>query len=111
MTGHIESGTINDALNVEENRCNFLIENISDIFYILDPEGVIDYISPQIRKYGLDSEKMNNTRFLKYINSSDREKLASGFRKMVTERTPFDTLLRVFDKDGEEHWLENHAEF
>ncbi|SES62990.1 PAS domain S-box-containing protein [Methanococcoides vulcani] len=111
MTGHIESVTMHDALNVEENRCDFLIENISDISYILDSEGVIDYISPQIRKYGLDSEKMYDTHFLNYINSSDRENLASGFQKMMTENTSFDTLLRVFDQYGKEHWLENHAEF
>ncbi|MGM0770735.1 MAG: PAS domain-containing sensor histidine kinase [Halobacteriota archaeon] len=111
MTGIMESTTMSDALNVEENRCNFLIENISDIFYILKPEGVIDYISPQISKFGLDSQKMHQTHFLKYINSSDREILASGFRKMMDEGTPFDTLLRVVDRDGEEHWIENHAEF
>ncbi|WP_052402896.1 PAS domain-containing sensor histidine kinase [Methanococcoides methylutens] len=111
MTAHIESGIMHNALNVEENRCSLLIENITDIFYILDPEGIIDYISPQIRKFGLDSHKMHSTSFLKYINSSDREDLEFGFRKMLTDSTPFDTLLRVLDQDGKEHWLENHAEF
>ncbi|MEL4306146.1 PAS domain S-box protein [Methanococcoides sp. LMO-2] len=111
MTGQVESVTMHNALDVEENRCSFLIENISDIFYILNSDGVIDYISPQISKFGLDSQKMHQTHFLKYINSSDREILASGFRKMMTDRTPFDTLLRVLDQDGEEHWIENHAEF
>ncbi|NYT20016.1 MAG: PAS domain S-box protein [Methanosarcinales archaeon] len=111
MTGHIERVTMHDALNAEEKRCDFLIENISDISYILDSEGVIDYISPQISKYGLDSERMYGTYFLNYINSPDREKLASGFKKKMTENTPIDTLFRVFDRDGKEHWLENHAEF
>ncbi|WP_135609706.1 PAS domain-containing sensor histidine kinase [Methanococcoides sp. AM1] len=111
MTSHIESVTMHDALNAEENKCDFPIEIISDISYILDSEGVIDYISPQISKYGLDPERMYGTPFLNYINSSDRETLASGFQKRMTENTSIDTLLRVFDQDGKEHWLKNHAEF
>ncbi|WP_445474897.1 PAS domain S-box protein [Methanococcoides methylutens] len=111
MKGHIESLTMHDEPNVEDNKYTFLVENASDIFYILNSEGTIDYISPQIRRYGLEPEKISNTSFLKYINSSDRKKLASGLQKMMMEKTPLDILFRVIDKDGEERWLENHAEF
>ncbi|NPE28117.1 PAS domain S-box protein [Methanococcoides sp. SA1] len=103
--------SIEDLANKEEEKFKYLIENTSDILYIIDSDGIIHYISPQIERYGYSPALMQNTHFKDYIYPGDREKLIYDYQRMIDDRRAFTTIFRVVDNEGNPHWMESLSQY
>ncbi|WP_135609708.1 PAS domain-containing sensor histidine kinase [Methanococcoides sp. AM1] len=98
-------------MNKGKEKYQYLIENTNDIVYITNAEGIILYISPQIKRYGLDPEEMENSPFADYIYPEDCEKLTSDFQKAMMEKNAPTSIFRLSDSEGNVHWIENYPHF
>jgi PAS domain S-box-containing protein len=65
-------------LVTSELKYRSLAENTRDILISLDGDGCIDYIGPQIRRYGVDPENMTGHRLLDFVFQEDRHEVASA---------------------------------
>ncbi|SES62979.1 PAS domain S-box-containing protein [Methanococcoides vulcani] len=111
MTATADYVSIDDLVNKGEEKYRYLIENTNDIIYSINEEGVVLYISPQIKRYGIDPEEMVNNYFENYIHPEDREKEVADFKKGMREKKAFSTTFRLLDSEGNVHWVENYPHF
>ncbi len=95
-----ERVTMENALEVSEARYRMLLENISDVVYVLDKQGRIIYISPSVEGLcGYAPDEMVGTLVLDWIWPDDREMARKNMerkfnRDMVTSEH------RIRTKDG-----------
>jgi PAS domain S-box-containing protein len=65
-----------------EMKYRSLAENTRDILILMDDEGSIEYIGPQIKRYGLNQEDMVNRPLLDFVIEEDREHLCSELKRV-----------------------------
>ncbi|MDQ1335329.1 MAG: hypothetical protein QG552_2279, partial [Thermodesulfobacteriota bacterium] len=96
----------NAALKESESAENYrsLVENIRDVIYELDSQGVVLYISPAVRgMLGFDSAEIVGKNFTELAHKDDLSRLTEWFselRKGIEQ--PFD--YRIRNKSGEFRW-------
>jgi two-component system NtrC family sensor kinase len=87
-------------LRGRDEHYRFLIENCSDIVFSLDEEGVITFISPQVRRYGYNPQAMIRTHFLDYIHPADRKRMFTAFLRSPTQGRDGAVDFRLLDSEG-----------
>jgi PAS domain S-box-containing protein len=88
-----------------------LIENALDIIIILDPEGVIRYVSPSIeRVLGYEPASLVDSKVAKLIHPDDLSRVAKAIKATVSHIEDPDRAtivdVRVRHKDGSWRFLE-----
>ena len=96
-----------ERLHESEEKYRNLTENMFDIVYSMDINGVLTYISPQTKRYGIDPEKLISKNLLEIIHPEDREKLGMEFRRTLETGKEFPSTFRVPDAKGDIHWFED----
>lgn len=97
------------ALKESEQKYRALIENTNDIAYHIDAQGVLIYLGPQVRRYGIEPEEALSAGFWEFIFPEDREKLAGDLERTLATGEEFPTEFRLIDRDGHIHWLEEEG--
>ena len=98
----------NAALKKSESpeKYRSLVENIRDVIYELDSQGVVLYISPAIRDLlGYDSTEIVGKNFIELAHKDDLSSRAEWFselRKGVESPSEY----RVINKSGEHRWAQ-----
>jgi len=89
-----------EALRQSEEKYRTLVENINDVFYALDNQGTITYVSPvveRLSKYRVDD--LIGKPFTSIIYPDDLPGLLGSFNRLVSGHLePWE--FRVVDKDG-----------
>jgi two-component system cell cycle sensor histidine kinase/response regulator CckA len=87
-----------------EEKYRDLVENINDVLYAVDRQGVITYISPVIEStLGYRTDELIGNCFLDYVYEQDRTRLQGDFAKAL-EVTGNPREYRFLDKYGETRW-------
>ncbi|MBD3311990.1 PAS domain S-box protein, partial [archaeon] len=89
-----------------ENKYQMLTESTNDIIYSMTPEGVVDYISPQVRVYGYKPDYFIGKKFFEIVAPEDREKVMKDAKKTLETGEEFPTEFRIKDSEGDVVWLE-----
>lgn len=91
---------LNASLHFCEQKFKKLIDNIPDIFYTLDPEGSITFISDAVKQYGYDPLELVGHKIIDIVHPKDR---SLGHYRINERRTsPRSTRcfeLRLFTKE------------
>jgi diguanylate cyclase (GGDEF)-like protein/PAS domain S-box-containing protein len=99
--GHItERRQAEEAMRAAEEKYRSLVENINDVFYMLDNKGTISYISPVVERMTLYkvSELVGKSIF-PLIHPEDLPGLLDSINHLESGRLkPWE--FRIFDKDG-----------
>lgn len=97
------------AVAGSDERYRQLLESVPDVLYELSLEGTVTYISPQVRRYGLEPEELVGRSFLEAILPEDRPKLAEEFEETVSTGRIFPSEFRVQGAEGQVTWFEEHG--
>ncbi|MFL5729692.1 MAG: PAS domain S-box protein [Cytophagaceae bacterium] len=103
-----ENKKMSNLLKEQEKKFKVLIEKISEVIYLKDPEGVITYVSPSLKKtLGYTSEEFCGKNFTGFIHTDD----LSSSLEMIEElrKNPGQThnfQRRMKHKNGEWIWVE-----
>jgi diguanylate cyclase (GGDEF)-like protein/PAS domain S-box-containing protein len=89
-----------EALQESEEKYRSLVENINDVFYSLDTEGNITYISPVVERFTLYKVgDLMGKSFIPLIYPDDLPALLDSFNRLVSGQLE-PSEFRVMDKDG-----------
>lgn len=103
---------ISKKLKESEKRYRTLTENINDIIYSLDPNGVITYISPQVKKYGYSSRDFLGKHISELAQNmvpEDQSRMMDDFVRAVKGGEEKLTEYRFLAQNGQIYWLENYS--
>jgi len=89
-----------EALSSAEEKYRLLVENINDIFYILDRQGIFTYISPAVERVTrYKVSELIGTPIFPLIHPDDLPGLLDSFNHLVAgQLVPWE--FRLLDKDG-----------
>ena len=99
-----EQTAAKEALRQSEEKYRELVENINDVLYAIDKEGLITYISPVVKSMlGYRADELIGKRFIDYICHPDQGRLKSDFSKALDSISSPEEY-RFLDKSGETKW-------
>jgi len=94
-----------EALQESEEKYRSLVENISDVIFIMDLTGKITYISPVVKEiYGFSPDEIIGHQFTRFIYPGDLEQVIEGFKKRVAGEFG-ENEFRLPAKNGDEHYV------
>lgn len=96
-----------EKLKKSEEKYRNLTEETKDVIYSMDTEGKLTYISPQVKNYGFQPEKMLNKDWNKFIHPEDRERVTEEFIQSMQTGSEFPSEFRVKDPKGNITWFED----
>ena len=92
------------ALRKSEEKYRDLVENINDVLYAADRQGMITYISPVIESVlGYHADELIGKFFFNYIDRRDQARLKSDFARAL-DAVSSPREYRFIDKSGETKW-------
>jgi PAS domain S-box-containing protein len=91
---------VEESLRESERKYRDLVENIKDVVYIVDKDGVITYVSPSVvNMIGYEPSQLISQRFIDYVYQEDLPDVIEAF-KLLTPRD-----FRFVTKSGEIRWV------
>ena len=92
-------------LRESKEKYRSLVENISDVIYELDNQGVITYISPVVRDVmGYEPADIVGKNFIDFVHKDDRSRLIERFSELL-KGIEYPSDYRVIDKAGDVRWI------
>ena len=83
-----------------------LTENTPDLIFSASTEGLITYISPQVRQLGFSPEEVVGNEIFRYVFPADRERVKKQFYDDLRTSSRSTSVYRAEDRDGGVHWVE-----
>ena len=94
-----------EALRASETNFRDLVENISEVIYAQDKDGIITYVSPIVEQLGgYSPQEVIGRPFTDFIHPDDLPGLIESFRRTVAG-SPEPSEYRVLSKSGEMRWV------
>jgi diguanylate cyclase (GGDEF)-like protein/PAS domain S-box-containing protein len=112
ITGHQQA---HERLVVSEERFRSLVQHSSDIAMIFEPDMRMTYVSPSVRLFGYDADRITGNFLQDYCHPDDVEAAIASFRQLEGRPgTAVTVELRVRDAHGHYRWVEqvlaNHVD-
>ncbi len=97
------------ALRESEEKYRLLVEDINDVIYRTDQNGIITYVSPVVKSFaGYDPSELIGQPFIKIIYEKDIELLTDKFQDLISGVTRPLTY-RVVNKANEPIWVRSSS--
>jgi two-component system cell cycle sensor histidine kinase/response regulator CckA len=100
-----ERKRIENAVVAAEKKCRAVVENVSEIVALIDAQGIINLIGPQVeRVLGYSPQELQGQNVFNYIHPDDRSRASAEYEKTVQEPGPaIPSVLRFRSRSG--HWV------
>jgi PAS domain S-box-containing protein len=96
-----------ESLKLSEEKFRSIAENLSDIIFLTDYDGIIKYISPSVRTFGYDPEECIGKFFGEFLAEGELEKAMPVFINTLSSNfSSATTSLIVKRKDGSNFFAE-----
>ncbi|HEY9694360.1 MAG TPA: PAS domain S-box protein [Oculatellaceae cyanobacterium] len=94
------------ALEASEIKFRNIVENANDILFVLNPEGIFSYLSPNVFNImGYEPAEMEGDSFLAFIHSDDQPNCVDAVNTVVTTGQGQSGIeYRARYKDGNYYW-------
>lgn len=87
-----------------------LVENINDIIYAADNQGILTYVNPLVKRVlGYQPEEMVGQPFIRFIYPDDLPMLVERFRALLSDRAVRQEEYRLVAKTGDLLWVQSSS--
>ncbi|MDM5317617.1 PAS domain S-box protein [Fictibacillus sp. b24] len=91
------------ALRESEAKYRLIAEHSTDLITVIDPSGMIQYVSPShFTVLGYEEGEIKGA-ILDLVHPEDMENLSDSFMKSLVKKEPFQTEFRLLHKNGD--WI------
>ena len=98
-----------EALKKSEEKYRMLVETINDVFYEIDKEAIIKYVSPAVERiFGYKAEEMTGRIAFEFMHPDDIQWVKENFFRTGTNADPH-LEYRYLSKSGEVRWVRSSA--
>jgi len=73
-TSEKERERLKNALDIIEKKLNVIIQNVSDIIYTLDSNGLITFINGEVQRFGFSPDELIGVDIFEIVHPLDRER-------------------------------------
>ncbi len=97
-----------EALHEFERRYQSLVENIPDVVYSLDQNGMVLTVNKAVTSYGFTQREIIGTPFVNLIYHKDRNRVVNAYFEVVARQKDYARTqqFRIQTKSGEIRWFE-----
>ncbi len=96
----------NEALRKSEEQYRELVENIDDVIYAVDENGVVTYVSPAIEAFiGYAQSEVLGRRFQDFIFEQDMPRIQQSYATLLSGHPSGTGEYRLVNKSGEIRWM------
>jgi PAS domain S-box-containing protein len=97
-----------EAIRRNELKFKVILQNLMDVVFVLDGDGLIKYITPSVSAvFGYTEEELGGHRVFDYIHPEDLSRLHKSFHELVTSpASSFISDVRLRNKEGSWKWVE-----
>jgi len=94
-----------EALQQSEAKYRDLVENLRDVVYVVDNNGIVKYISPVVKSFiGYSASELVNKPFMHYLHPEEVQRALSGARNVLSGGSTA-AEYRFVAKSGEVRWM------
>jgi len=105
-----ERKRVEEALRESEEKYRDLVENINDVIYAVDKNGVVTYVSPVIESFiGYSPQEVIGRSFAEFIYQEDLQRIRKSFRRVLSGQIE-ENEYRVLTKSGETRWMRTSSQ-
>lgn len=104
-----ERNLAEELLLESEEKYRLLIESTNDLVYIVNPEGIVTYVGPQVKNYGYTPDEIISKSMLEFIDPEDIEKVTHEFMDSMKSGAEFPAEFRLVDRHGNRYWVEDRG--
>ncbi|MBD3370517.1 PAS domain S-box protein [Candidatus Fermentibacteria bacterium] len=98
-----------EALRKGHELYRSILDNTLDVILSYDTEGLITYVSPNLKRYGYSPEEVLGKHVLDFVDPEDREKVTEDLERTLTTGEEFPTEFRMVGKDGSAVFMEERG--
>ncbi len=99
------------ALRESEEKYRTLVEQVNDVIYAIDSQGIITYVSPAIESFiGYSPSEVLGRSFAQFIAPEDLSRVNNGFQQLSSGETPGLNEYRLMTKSGEIRWMRTSSQ-
>jgi PAS domain S-box-containing protein len=101
----IERKRAEEALQRSEEKYRVLVENLNEVIFTVDRQGLFTYISPAIERYtGFHTDQVIGQPFSRFVHPDDLPGLVTSFeRSLAGQSEPYE--FRVYSRDGKVRYV------
>ena len=105
ISNAFESKQAEEELRESEKKYRDLVENISDVIYSIDTDGVVTYISPAIEStLDYSPSEIIGKPVIEFVHKDDLTRMRKRFKEILSGHIK-PSEYRVLSKSGEIHWI------
>jgi len=105
ISNAFESKHAEEALRESEKKYRELVENISDVIYSIDTDGLMTYISPAVESiFGYSPSEIIGKPLIEFIYKEDLPRTGQGFEETLSGHIQQNEY-RILSKSGEIRWI------
>jgi PAS domain S-box-containing protein len=106
---HMETKRAADALRESEEKYRDLVENLNDVIYMLDIDGIVTYISPVVEAVtGFSLKEVVGRPFTDFVYEEDLPLIMKRFQEVMSGHLE-PTEYRLIDKSGQIRWVRSSS--
>lgn len=102
---------IEKALKESEENYRVMVEDINEIVYSVDLNGIITYVSPVVKSVaGYDPSEVLGRSFIEFVHINDRKMIENAFAEYIsTPGKQYPVEFRILAKKGEYIWVKTFS--